>query len=156
MFKLSKIAGLLQLLEMNTGSFKLSEWCAFKLSYLIPNISKYSTVSTSWKLKNSTFCPLLCFAFTRSVPFSNVLIFCWFFMRIKDIGSLSTQTSFTTKLRGVFRTQSNIYDGVFCGNSWRVSVLLRCLTGFWDASLKLSGSCCLLKPNYWNFNSNIL
>ena len=97
-----------------------------------------------------------CFAFTRSAPFSNVLIFCWFFMRIKDIGSLSTQTSFTTKLRGVFRTQSNIYDGVFCGNSWRVSVLLRCLTGFWDASLKLSGSCCLLKPNYWNFNSNIL
>ena len=41
-------------------------------------------------------------------------------------------------VRGVFRTHSNIYDGAFCVNSWRLSAVdhfrkklyLRCLTEF--------------------------
>ena len=54
MFKLSKVAGLQSatLLKMNyfTGLLKLSEWL-----HLISNNSKFSTASTSWQHKPSTF-----------------------------------------------------------------------------------------------------
>ena len=62
--------------------------------------------------------------------------------------------------RGVFRTQSSIYDGAFCENSWRLSAVhyfhknlhLRYSTGLWIvsfseyfASLNSSSLCCINK-----------
>ena len=71
--------------------------------------------------------------------------------------------------RGVFRTQSSIYDGAFCENSWRLSAVhsfhknlhLRYSTGLWIvsfpeyfASLNLSSLYCINKENSYEKRKN--
>ena len=69
---------------------------AFISPYLIPNNSKYSKCSTSWQHKHSTF---LSIATHLSQLYHLVTrwFLCWFFMRIRDISSSPTHTSFTTQ-----------------------------------------------------------
>ena len=125
--------------------------------YLIPNVSNHSLFRLCGNTSATFF--FHCSTFARSVPFSNALIFCRFFMRIRDIGSLLTQSLITTKLKCVFRTKSNIHDAVLLtGFSFKLfsqKVLSEMFDWVLDTSLLHSVSYCLLKLNYWTFLSNI-
>ena len=130
--------------------------------YLVPNNPNYSTGSTSRQHKPS-YIFVYCSTFSTSVPFSNALIFCWFFIGIKDIGSSSTKTYHLQLNSDVYSEQSwTSKMEFFSGNSQQGSVLnysqkSRSYVFDWvlNTPLKFSVSYCLLKPNYWSFISNI-
>ena len=134
-----------------TVSFKLFEWLHSHNRFSYRNIITVSNTQVFHGFDSAApqglYIFVHSFTFTTSVPFSNALIPYWFFMHIR-----SKHTSFTTKLRFIFRTQSNIYDEAFCKkNKWvfnhfHKKLHLRCTTWFW---IRLWNS--LLHIAYWNF-----